>query len=444
MNYLIKNAQLVNEGKIVTSDLLIKNDRIERIDNSISVKERVEEIQANGLFLMPGIIDDQVHFREPGLTHKEDIYHGSRAAVAGGVTSFMDMPNVVPASLTQDLLEERYRLAAKNSLANFSFFMGVSNDNAEEVFKTDPKTICGIKIFLGSSTGNLLVDNEKTLHNVFRNAPALIATHCEDEHIIQQNLERYKNKFGDDIPIQYHPVIRSEEACLKSSSHAVELAKKYDTRLHILHISTADELSLFDNTIPLAQKRITAEACVHHLYFDADDYAKLGTWIKWNPAIKDAHHKPEIFKALLENKIDVIATDHAPHTLEEKARPYTSCPSGGPMVQHSINIMLDFYHKQKISLERIAEKMSHAVADCFKINDRGYLREGYFADMFLLDANADLTVSKDNILYKCGWSPLEGRTLKGRVEKTFVSGALVYSNGKVNEEVRGRRLSFTP
>lgn len=444
MNTLIKNAQLVNEGKIVTSDLLIKNDRIERIDNSISVKERVEEIQASGLFLMPGIIDDQVHFREPGLTHKEDIYHGSRAAVAGGVTSFMDMPNVVPASLTQDLLEERYRLAAKNSLANFSFFMGVSNDNAEEVFKTDPKTICGIKIFLGSSTGNLLVDNEKTLHNVFRNAPTLIATHCEDEHIIQQNLERYKNKFGDDIPIHYHPVIRSEEACIKSSSHAVELAKKYDTRLHILHISTADELSLFDNTIPLAQKRITAEACVHHLYFDADDYAQLGTRIKWNPAIKDAHHKPEIFKALLENKIDVIATDHAPHTLEEKARPYISCPSGGPMVQHSINIMLDFYHKQKISLERIAEKMSHAVADCFKINDRGYLREGYFADMFLLDANADLTISKDNILYKCGWSPLEGRTLKGRVEKTFVSGDLVYSNGKVNEEIRGRRLSFTP
>lgn len=442
MGCLIKNAFLVNEGKIIASDLLIKNGRIERIDANISVKYKTEEIQAEGLYLLPGIIDDQVHFREPGLTHKEDIYHGSKAAVAGGVTGFMDMPNVNPPSLTQELLEERYRLATKTSLANFSFFMGVSNTNAEEVLRTNASNICGIKIFLGSSTGNLLVDDERTLEHIFKNAPTLIATHCEDEHIIKTNLEKQKVIYGDNIPLELHPVIRNEEACLKSSSHAVSLAKKYDTRLHILHISTADELKLFDNTIPLTKKRITAEACVHHLYFDADDYATLGTKIKWNPAVKDARHKPEILQAVLDNRIDVIATDHAPHTLEEKQNPYTSCPSGGPLVQHSLNVMLHFYHQKKITLEKIAEKMSHAVADCFKIQERGYLREGYYADMFLLDVQKEITVSSENIYYKCGWSPLEGKSFKGKVMKTFVNGNLVFDDGKFYEEENGIRMLF--
>ncbi|MFN0275238.1 MAG: dihydroorotase, partial [Chitinophagales bacterium] len=432
----------VNEGKIFSADVLIKKGRIERIDPNISVSFKIDEIDATGLYMMPGIIDDQVHFREPGLTHKEDIYHGSKAAVAGGVTGFMDMPNVNPPSLTQELLEERYRLAARSSLANFSFYMGVSNENAEEVLRTDPSKICGIKIFLGSSTGNLLVDNERTLEHIFKNAPALIATHCEDEHIIKTNLEKYKATYGDNIPIELHPVIRNEEACFKSSSHAVSLAKKYDTRLHILHISTADELSLFNNIIPLAKKRITAEACVHHLFFDAGDYTSLGTKIKWNPAIKDAHHKPEILQALIDNQIDVIATDHAPHTWEEKQNPYTSCPSGGPMVQHSLNIMLHFYQQQKISLEKIGEKMSHAVADCFKIKDRGFLREGYFADLLLLDLNKEFTVSKETIFYKCAWSPLEGKTFKGKVMKTFVNGNLVFDDGNVIEESNGQRMLF--
>jgi len=391
---------------------------------------------------MPGIIDDQVHFREPGLTHKEDIYHGSRAAVAGGVTGFMDMPNVNPPSLTQNLLEERYRLAAKTSLANFSFYMGVSNTNAEAVLLTDASKICGIKIFLGSSTGNLLVDNARTLEHLFKNSPTLIATHCEDEHIITSNIEKYKAQYGDYIPVSLHPIIRDNEACFKSSSYAVSLAKKYDTRLHILHISTADEIQLFDNAVPTGSKRITAEACVHHLYFDADDYATHGTAIKWNPAIKDARHKPAILQAVLDNKIDVIATDHAPHTWEEKQRPYTSCPSGAPMVQHSINIMLDFYHRGKLPLEKIAEKMSHAVADCFKIHNRGYLREGYFADLYLLNPDAEETVSTDTLFYKCGWSPLEGKTFKGKVIKTFVNGNLVFDKGTFYEEAKGMRMFF--
>lgn len=442
MTYLIKNAQVVNEGKILTSDVLIKNERIERIDAHITVKEKVDEIDATGLFMMPGIIDDQVHFREPGLTHKEDIYHGSKAAVAGGVTSFMDMPNVKPPSLTQALLQERYEIASRTSLANYSFYMGVSNENAEEVLKTDAERVCGIKIFMGSSTGSMLVDSEKTLDIIFKNAPTLIATHCEDEHTILENLEKYKAQYGENIPVAIHPLIRNEEACYKSSSFAVGLAKKYDTRLHILHISTADEIALFDNTILLKDKRITAEVCVHHLYFDADDYATLGNRIKWNPAVKDKKHKPQLLQALLDDKLDVIATDHAPHTIEEKANTYTSCPSGGPLIQHSIHIMLQFYNDGKISLEKIAEKMSHNVATCFRIKERGFIREGYYADVFLLDAEKQFTVSKENILYKVGWSPLEGKTLPGIVTHTFVNGNRVYDNGKFSEELKGKRLGF--
>lgn len=442
MNYLFKQAQIINEGQIFTSDLYIKNGRIQRIDPSISVKEKVEEIQCEGLHLLPGIIDDQVHFREPGLTHKEDIYHGSKAAVAGGVTSFMDMPNVNPPSLTQELLEERYRIAANKSLGNYSFYMGVSNENISEVLKTNSENICGIKIFLGSSTGNLLVDNESTLHQIFKNAPTLIATHCEDEHTILSNLEKYKSIYGENIPVKFHPLIRNEDACLKSSSHAVELAKKYETRLHILHISTADELQLFDNSIPLIKKRITAEACVHHLFFDASDYETLGTKIKWNPAVKDTHHKQKILQDLIENKIDVIATDHAPHTLEEKNQPYTKCPSGGPLVQHSINVMLELHHEEKISLEKIVEKMSHAVADCFRIKERGYLREGYYADLFLLDIKKKILIDKNTIQYKCGWSPLEGKKMFGEVQKTFVNGNLVFDKGDFFEEIKGKRMQF--
>lgn len=442
MKYLVKNAQIVNEGKIGASDLLIANDRIEKIASSVSVKENVKEIDAEGLFLMPGIIDDQVHFREPGLTHKADLYTESKAAVAGGVTSFMDMPNVNPPSLTQGLLEERYQLASTKALANYSFYMGVSNDNADEVLKTDPKKICGIKIFMGSSTGNMLVDDENTLTRIFREAPLLIATHCEDEKTILTNLEHYKEIYGDDIPVSAHPLIRNEEACYKSSSYAVELAKKNNTRLHVLHISTEEEIKLFSNTLPLSQKRITAEVCVHHLYFDADDYATLGNRIKWNPAVKDKRHKPKLFEALLDDHFDVIATDHAPHTSGEKSNHYVKCPGGGPLVQHSLNIMLEFYMQGKISLEKIAQKMSHDVATCFNIKERGFIREGYFADLFLLDINENYTVDKANLLYKCDWSPLEGKTFKGKVKNTFVSGHHVYDNGFFNETLKGKRILF--
>lgn len=442
MGYLIKNAQVVNEGSIITTDVYIKHDRIERIDPLISVKEKVEEIDASGLYLLPGIIDDQVHFREPGLTYKEDIYHGSKAAVAGGVTSFMDMPNVKPPSLTQALLQERYEIAARTSLANYSFYMGVSNDNVEEVLKTNPETVCGIKIFMGASTGNMLVDDEHVLVQIFKDAPTLIATHCEDEHTIQHNLKKYKEIYGDNIPVELHPVIRNEESCLISSTLASGLAKKYGTRLHILHISTADEIALFDNTIPLKDKKITAEVCVHHLFFDADDYQKLGNKIKWNPAIKNKNHKPQLLQALLDDHFDVIATDHAPHTAEEKSNPYTTCPSGAPMIQHSINVMLHFYRAGKISLEKIAEKMSHNVATCFRIKERGFIREGYYADLYLLNTETQWKVSKENMLYKCCWSPLEGNTLPGIVTNTFVNGNCVFANGNFSEEVKGKRLMF--
>lgn len=442
MKTVIKNTQIVNEGKIAEGDVLIIENRIVQIGGVIQTNGNYTEIDGEGKYLMPGIIDDQVHFREPGLTHKADLFTESRACVAGGVTSFMDMPNVNPPSLTQTLLEQRYQLAATKSLANYSFYMGVSNDNADEVLNTNPENVCGIKIFMGSSTGNMLVDNRATLEHIFKNAPVLIATHCEDEATILRNLDKAKEQYGENIPVHMHPVIRNEEACYLSSSFAVELAKKFNTRLHILHISTAEEIELFTNAIDLAAKRITAEVCVHHLFFDADDYAQLGAKIKWNPAVKDKRHKPELLKALLDGKLDVIATDHAPHTLEEKANLYTKCPGGAPMVQHSLMLMLDFYHKGQITLPQIAEKMSHNVATCFQIKDRGFIREGYFGDVFLLDANKPQLITANSLHYKCGWSPLEGYTLKGQIEKTFVNGNLVYDNGVCIEGTNGARLHF--
>jgi len=442
MQFLIKNALIVNEGSINAGDVYLKNGRIERVGGNIQVQGKVNEIDAGGNYVLPGIIDDQVHFREPGLTHKADIHSESRACVAGGVTSFMDMPNVSPPSLSQALLAERYAIAASGSLANYSFYMGVSNDNAEEVLRTDPKTVCGIKIFMGSSTGNMLVDDAGVLEKIFSSTPMLIAPHCEDEQTIVHNLEKARSEYGEQIPIHMHPVIRDEQACFLSSSYAVEIAKKYGTRLHVLHISTAEELSLFSHQVPLEQKRITAEACVHHLYFDADDYATLGTRIKWNPAIKDGRHKPQLLRAVNEDIIDVIATDHAPHTLEEKSQHYIKCPGGAPMVQHSLQVMLSFYFEGKITLEHIVKKMSHDVATCFRIRERGFIREGYHADLFLLDLKGSMTIQRDTILAKCGWSPLEGRTLRGIVTHTFVNGALAYEHGRVHDAIRGERMLF--
>ena len=437
---LIKNARIVNEGKIVDGDVLIEGERVVRIDRDIS-DTSAEVIDTNGNHLFPGVIDDQVHFREPGLTHKGDIYSESRAAVAGGVTSYMDMPNTIPNALTQELLEEKYKIAAKNSFANYSFFMGASNDNLDEVLKTDGQHVCGIKIFMGSSTGNMLVDNDEVLEKIFSNSKLLIATHCEDEATVRSNMEKYRKEFGEDVPMKYHPLIRSEEACYKSSSRAVALAKKHNARLHILHISTAKELSLFDNKTPLKEKRITAEACIHHLWFDESDYERLGTLIKWNPAIKTKNDKEEILKGVLDNRIDVIATDHAPHTMEEKNRSYFMAPSGGPLVQHSLVAMLELYHQGKITLEKIAEKMSHAVSDCFRIKERGYIKEGGFADLVVVNLNSPWKVSKENLLYKCKWSPFEGVEFKSAVTHTYVSGNLAYADGKVND-IRGQRLQF--
>lgn len=440
--FLIKEVSIVNEGETKISDLLIRNDRIEKLGASLSVDSNVTEIDGNDLHLFPGVIDDQVHFREPGLTHKGNIFTESRAAVAGGVTSFMEMPNVNPQTITQELLEEKYQLGAENALANYSFYMGSTNKNLDEVLKTNPASVCGIKIFMGSSTGNMLVDDPDTLENIFRNAPILIATHCEDEATIRANTERFVEEYGDDIPFRFHPVIRSEEACYLSSSKAVELAKKNNTRLHILHISTGKETNLFTNEIPLRDKRITSEACIHHLWFSDQDYDEKGAFIKWNPAVKSSEDRDQIWKALLDDRIDVIATDHAPHTLEEKQNPYTKAPSGGPLIQHTLNAMLDFYHEGKISLERIAEKMSHAVAECFEVKERGYIREGYKADLVLVDLNKPWTVNRDNIRAKCGWSPFEGHAFKSTIEKTFVSGHLAYSDGKLDESKMGQRLSF--
>jgi dihydroorotase len=439
---LIVNANIVNEGRIQQLDVLMKNGRFEKIASSINAEEADEVIDANGKYLFPGLIDDQVHFREPGLTHKANIFTESRAAVAGGITSFMEMPNTVPNALTQKLLEDKYQIAAKNSIANYSFFMGASNDNIEEVLKTDPRKVCGVKVFMGSSTGNMLVDNEQTLNNIFSKVPMLIATHCEDEATIRANTEKFKKEYGEDVPMEMHPIIRSEEACYLSSSLAVKLAKEHGSRLHVLHISTGKETELFDNSIPLEQKKITAEACIHHLWFSDADYKEKGTFIKWNPAVKTANDRETIFQALLDDKIDVLATDHAPHTLEEKQNKYFSAPSGGPLVQHNLMALLDFYKQGKISLEKIVEKASHNVATLFRIEERGYIREGYHADCVLVDLEKEYTVTQNNILAKCGWSPFEGHTFPSSVHSTFVNGNKVYENGGVIEAGVGERMLF--
>ncbi len=441
MNTLIVNAKIVNEGKVIEGDVLIRGERIERIGPHLSVKDAIV-IDAKGHYLMPGAIDDQVHFREPGMTHKATIYTESRAAVAGGVTSFMEMPNTVPPTFTQELLAHKYAIASRNSLANYSFFMGASNDNLEEVLKTDLKKVCGLKIFMGSSTGNLLVDDPKTLEGFFSRFSGVIATHCEDEPTIRKNSKEFKMKYGEKMPIEYHPLIRSEEGCYKSSSFAVGLAKLHGTRLHILHISTAKEISLFENTLPLEQKKITAEACIHHLWFNDTDYARLGTKIKWNPAIKTKQDQEAILKAVLDNHIDVIATDHAPHTLEEKQNSYFNAPSGGPLIQHSLVSMFEFYHQGKITLEQIAQKMAHHPAILFRIKDRGFIREGYFADLVLVAPRNPWTVEKKNILAKCGWSPFEGQTFQASVSHTFISGHHAYENGRFRDNLMGQRLLF--
>lgn len=443
--YLFKNIALVNEGKIEHTDVFISGGRIEKIGPRLNIKGRIEEIMGEGKHLLPGVIDDQVHFREPGLTHKATIYSESKAAVAGGVTSFMEMPNTIPNALTTGLLEDKYQIASQTSLANYSFFMGVSNTNAEEVLKVNKlkENICGVKIFLGSSTGNMLVDNYATLEKIFRESGLLIATHCEDEKIIKENYTRLKNEKGTLSPSD-HPLVRDENACYESSLAVIQIAKKYNTRLHILHISTEKEIQLFGNMQPLRDKRITAEVCVHHLHFTSDDYERLGYKIKCNPAIKAPGNKEALWKALLDDRLDVIATDHAPHLLSEKEGGYEQAHAGLPLVQHPLLLMLHYYKQDKISLEKIAEKMSHAVADCFNIKERGYIREGYFADLVVANLQATTTVSKQNILYKCGWSPLEGFVFPAAIEKTFVNGRMVYGNDGWDESVMGQRMRFTP
>jgi dihydroorotase len=439
---LILNANIVNEGVAFEGDVLIKGGFIERVGKDLSSVNANKIIDAKGKYLLPGAIDDQVHFREPGLTEKATIYTESRAAVAGGVTSFMEMPNTIPPTFTRELLEEKYQLAAQHSLANYSFYIGGSNDNLEEVLKVDPTKVCGLKIFMGSSTGNLLVDDEKKLEGFFSQFPSIIATHCEDERTIIANAAAYKAEYGEDIPVKFHPLIRSAEACYKSSSFAVQLARKHGTKLHILHISTAKETELFDPSVPPEKKKITAEACVHHLTFNDSDYDRLGTYIKWNPAIKTANDQAKILQALLEDRIDVVATDHAPHTLNEKNNPYFKAPSGGPLVQHSVVSMLELFHKGKISLEKIVQKMSHNPAILFQISKRGFIREGYYADLVLLKLKNPWTVEGPNILYKCGWSPFEGTTFKSKITDTFVSGHHVFSDGRFDESVKGQRLLF--
>ena len=442
-NYLIKNISIVNEGKVNPSDLLIKNGRIEKIGTKIRTDFAVTEINGEGKFLLPGVIDDQVHFREPGLTHKATIYTEAKAAVAGGVTSFMEMPNTLPPVFTQELLEQKYAIAAQSSLANYSFYMGTSNENAEEALRTNEKkkNVCGIKIFMGASTGNLLVDNYLTLDRLFRDSEVLIATHCEDEKIIRQNLERLR-KENRELVAADHPLIRDEEACFESSLAAIQFAQKYGSRLHVFHLTTEKEMQLFSNFLPLEEKRITAEVCVHHLHFTSDDYALLGNRIKCNPAIKAPHNREALWTALLDDRLDLIATDHAPHTWEEKAGPYEKAHAGLPLVQHSLLLMLHYVKEGRISLETLVEKMSHAVAKCFRIEERGYIREGYYADLVIVDINQPSTVGKENILYKCGWSPLEGFTFPASVTHTFVNGHLVYGNGVFDESQWGRRMSF--
>lgn len=439
---LILNANIVNEGKVFEGDVFINNQFIEKIGKDMQSENADTIIDAKGHYLLPGAIDDQVHFREPGLTHKATIHSESRAAVAGGVTSFMEMPNTIPPVFTHQLLEDKYRIASQHSLANYSFFIGASHDNLEEVLKTDPRKVCGLKIFMGSSTGNLLVDDPKILEGFFSKVPFLIATHCEDEPSIRKHTEEFKNKYGENMPVQYHPLVRSAEACYKSSSYGVGLAKKFGTKLHILHISTAREAELFDNTIPLKDKKITAEACVHHLWFNDSDYERLGMLIKWNPAIKTALDQQAILTALLNDKIDVIATDHAPHTLEEKSNSYFKAPSGGPLVQHSVTAMLEFYHDKKVELPWIVQKMSHNPAILFQVEKRGFIREGYFADLALVDLDSPWKVAKENVIAKCGWSPFEGTIFRSKVTHTIVSGHLAYQNGHFSETRPGMRLLF--
>jgi len=437
---LIKNITVVNEGRSFLSDVWIKDGMIERIGNHIALPGNYREINGEGLHLLPGVIDDQVHFREPGLTHKANIGSEARAAVAGGTTTFMEMPNTNPPALTHKLLEEKYDIAAATSVANYSFFMGVANNNIDEALRTNDrkKDICGLKIFMGSSTGDMLVDNYVTLNKIFSEAELLIATHCEDEHIIREN----KRKYADADNASFHPIIRNDEACFESSLSAIQMAKKYNTRLHILHISTARELQLFTNLFPLTDKRITAEVCVHHLHFTADDYAQYGNLIKCNPAIKAKENKEALWEALLDDRLDIIATDHAPHTWEEKQAPYQEAPAGVPLVQHSLLLMLQYVKEGRISIEKVVEKMCHAPAQCFDVSKRGYIREGYHADMVLVNMNDGYTVSKENILYKCGWSPFDGHTFPASIDRTIVNGNIVYENGKVLDLFKGQRITF--
>lgn len=441
MKTLIKNSFVVDSGTLQKKDILISNDIIQKVSSEINI-EADRTFDCSGLHIIPGVIDDQVHFREPGLTHKGDIYSESKAAVAGGITSFMEMPNTSPQTLTQDLLKKKFLLGEQKSLANFSFFMGASNDNIDEVLLSDPNKVGAIKIFMGSSTGNMLVNKLDTLNELFEKSRILLVVHCEDEDIINKNLNIYKEKYGDNIPINCHPKIRSEEACFKSSSLAIELAKKHKTRLHIFHISTAKELSHFSNDLPIEKKQITSEACIHHLWFSEKDYAKKGALIKWNPSVKTENDKKKLIDAVNSNLIDVVASDHAPHTLNEKNNNYIKCPSGGPLVQHSLVAMLDLYHDGLISLEKIVEKMCHNPAKLFRIKKRGFIKEGYYADLTILDLNKSWTVSKENILYKCGWSPFDGHTFKSSVQSCFVNGNLVYNSGKFDERFRGLPLEF--
>jgi dihydroorotase len=440
---LIKNAKIVNEGSIFEGDVLIDGEYIVDIDISISSKSSdTLVIDAEGMHLIPGVIDDQVHFREPGLTHKATIETESKAAVAGGITSFIEMPNTIPQSTTQKLLEEKFELASKTSYANYSFMFGGTNDNLEELLKTNPRNVAGIKLFLGSSTGNMLVDDEKVLEKIFSSTKMLIAVHCEDETTIKANLDKYLKEYGDDIPINLHPKIRSEEACYLSSSKAIELAKKTGARLHVFHLSTAKETALFSNKLPLDKKKITAEVCIHHLFFNDKDYETKGAFIKWNPAVKSEKDQEGLWKALLDDRIDVIATDHAPHTKEEKEQVYTKAPSGGPLVQHALPAMLKAYRQEKISIEKIVEKMCHNPAILFKIEKRGFIKKGYFADLVLVDIASPWTVNKSNILYKCGWSPFEGATFYSKITHTFVNGHLIFNKGKFNDTIKGKRLLF--
>jgi len=441
---LIKNATIINEGRTYRNDVLVVNELISAIGSSdyINIPSGTKIIDAIGLLLIPGVIDDQVHFREPGLTHKGDINSESRAAVAGGVTSFMDMPNTNPQTVTIDILNEKYRIGSENSLTNYSFYLGATNTNLDEVLKADKSSVCGIKLFMGSSTGNMLVDNENALRELFAKSTLPITAHCEDEPIIRKNSEIYMEKYGEEVPVKMHPLIRSREACFRSSSHAVTLAKEYNTRLHILHLSTADELKLFSNALPLNQKKITGEVCIHHLWFDESSYEKLGNLIKWNPAIKTRFDRDALINGVNNNIIDIIATDHAPHTLAEKENSYFKAPSGGPLIQHSLVVMLELWHRKIFSLEKIVEKMCHNPAILFNIRNRGFIREGYQADLCLVDPASPWSVSKDNILYKCGWSPFEGVTFQSKVVKTIVNGIIVYDNGVINEEYRGQRLMF--